>query len=219
MKASPFATPASAATIVCLTYFDAGDVDAIWRHDITPTVFNDAGVALLNDAAPKQRSRPRVWVKVDTGLGRLGVPADEAAAFIDGILRDTPLEIAGIYSTLAERGDGDARQLARLLALRERLPALARRRVEPRLQQRHPDDAGGCLDVVRPGVMLLGFPPSEPERMDAERLAVGGSDPNRHVEDPRLQPEDFFRRRAGGLRRSNAPRRGYPGCRLDDWLG
>jgi len=158
--------------IVCLTYFDAGDVDAIWRHDITPTVFNDAGVALLNDAAPKQRSRPRVWVKVDTGLGRLGVPADEAAAFIDGILRDTPLEIAGIYSTLAERGDGDARQLTRLLALRERLPALAGAAWSLASSNGILTMPEAYLDVVRPGVMLLGFPPSEPERMDAARVAV-----------------------------------------------
>jgi len=163
--------------IVCLTYFDAGDLDAIAHHDLTPTVFSDAGVRLLCDAAAKTGSRPSVWVKVDTGLGRLGVPVDDAAAFIDGILRDTPLVIAGVYSTLAERTGSDGQQLTRLLTLRERLPALSSTLWSLASSHGILTSPAACLDVVRPGVMLLGFPPSEPERMDAERVTVADLSP------------------------------------------
>lgn len=163
--------------ILCLTYFDGGDVDAIARHDLTPTAFSSEGVRLLGDAAAKSGGRPSVWVKVDTGLGRLGVPVDDAAAFIDGILRDTPLEVAGVYSTLAERRGGDRQQLARLLALREELPTLAGTVWSLASSNGILTLPDACLDVVRPGVMLLGFPPSEPDRMDAERVAVADLTP------------------------------------------
>ncbi|GMQ76397.1 MAG: alanine racemase [Gammaproteobacteria bacterium] len=161
-----------AGDILCLTYFDRGDAAAIRHHDLTATVFSESGVSTLSAIARKAGARLRVWVKVDTGLGRLGVPVDRAAEFIDSILRDTPLDITGIYSTLTESRDRDRRQLARLRALRGGLPAafgalwsLASSHGILTLPE-------SCLDVVRPGVMLLGFPPSEPERMDADRVAI-----------------------------------------------
>lgn len=157
--------------VVCLTYFDRDDAEAIRQHDLTPTVFSDNGLSILGEVARKAGKRMHIWVKVDTGLGRLGVPVNEAAAFIDGLVRDASLNLAGVYSTLTENRMRDRQQLTRLLALREALPSAS----DPiwSLASSHgiltlPES---CLDVVRPGVMLLGIPPSESERMDAARVA------------------------------------------------
>ena len=156
--------------ILCLTYFDRSDAEALRHHALTPTVFSRSAVSILSKMARQAGERLSVWVKIDTGLGRLGVSLDEAAAFIDGILGATPLDIAGVYSTLTENRERDRRQLAQLLALRQRLPAAFHGLWS--LASSHgiltlPESA---LDVVRPGVMLLGFPPSEPHRMDADRV-------------------------------------------------
>ncbi len=157
--------------ILCLTYFDRSDAEAIRHHDLTFTVFSEGGVSTLAAIARETGGRLRVWVKVDTGLSRLGVPIEEAVAFVDGILRDTPLDITGIYSTLTEDRDRDRQQLARLLALRQQLPPAFDAAWS--LASSHgilimPESN---LDVGRPGVMLLGFPPSERSRMDADRVA------------------------------------------------
>jgi alanine racemase len=157
--------------ILCLTYFDPSDAEAIRRHELTVTVFSDSGVSMLGDIARQSHTRLRVWVKVDTGLGRLGVPVAQAAAFIDGIARELPVDVAGVFSTLSENRAQDRRQLARLSALRETLPGASTALWS--LASSHgiltlPESG---LDVVRPGVMLLGFPPSEPQRMDAGRVA------------------------------------------------
>ncbi len=157
--------------ILCLTYFDPSDAEAIRHLNLTLTVFSESSVSTLAAIAGGSGGRLRVWVKVDTGLSRLGVPVEEAAEFIDGMVRDTPLDITGIYSTLSEDRDRDRQQLARLLTLRQQLPATFG--AVWSLVSSHgiltmPES---CLDIVRPGVMLLGFPPSERSRMDPHRLA------------------------------------------------
>ena len=157
--------------ILCLTYFDPSDGEAIRRHGLTLTVFSDESLSILNNIARKTATRLRVWVKVDTGLGRLGVPVDQAAAFIDRIAQQSSLDVVGVYSTLSENHAHDRRQLARLLALREALPGGSDALWSLASSHGILTLAGACLDVVRPGVMLLGFPPSEPERMDADRVS------------------------------------------------
>lgn len=157
--------------IVCLTYFDGGDLAVMRRHDLAASVWSDHQVALLGESSANAGARQRVWIKVDTGLGRLGVAHGQAAAFIASILDDSRLHVAGVYSTLTENRERDRQQLARLLRLREALPAMPG--AEWSLASSHgiltlPESR---LDVVRPGVTLLGFPPSEPRRLDAERVA------------------------------------------------
>ena len=157
--------------ILCLTYFDRNDTEAIRHHELTPTVFSESGLSILSAIARKAGDRLRVWVKVDTGLSRLGVPIEEAAEFVDGILRDTSLDITGIYSTLTEDPDRDRQQLARLLTLRQQLPASFDAAWSLASSHGILTMPESSLDVVRPGIMLLGFPPSEPQRMDAHRVA------------------------------------------------
>jgi len=163
--------------ILCLTYFDGSDIEAIRHHDLTVTVFSQGSASLLHALAKKSGERVRVWIKVDTGLGRLGVPAAEAHNFIDDLAGLGTLRIAGIFSTLSENRVRDRQQLARLLALRRR-PAVAPDALWS-IASSHgilsmPESA---LDVVRPGVMLLGFAPSEPHRMDPRRVAVADLHP------------------------------------------
>ena len=157
--------------ILCLTYFDEQDTDAICEHALTVTVFSGDAVSLLDGAAEQRNRRLPVWVKVDTGLARLGVPLDEARGFIEKIARDTSLDITGIYSTLTENPARDRVQLERLLSLRSELES----RVEASWSVASSNGIlslpESYLDVVRPGVMLLGFLPSEPERMDAGLVA------------------------------------------------
>ena len=158
--------------IVCLTYFDGTDTEAIRHYDLTPTLFSDDGVSIISEAAKIAGACLPVWVKVDTGLGRLGVPADEAADFIVALERDGRLQVTGVYSTLCENRGRDRLQLARLLALRAALPGASHRLWSLASSHGILSLPESSLDVVRPGVMLLGFAPSEAERLDATRLAA-----------------------------------------------
>jgi alanine racemase len=72
-------------------------IPLLLAHDLIPTVYNLEGAMAAASAAP--RPVP-VYVKVDCGLGRLGVGLDDAADFIRQIGRLPNLDVAGIYTHL-----------------------------------------------------------------------------------------------------------------------
>jgi len=106
-----------------------------------------------------------VHVKIDTGMGRLGCDYRVAADTVESIARLPGIQLAGVYSHFATSEDPDQtfaqEQLDRF---RRVLDELSRRRVEVGL--RHMANSGAIislsashLDMVRPGIMLYGYPP------------------------------------------------------------
>lgn len=159
-----------AGTIVCLAYFTRQEVPAIFEYGLTPSIFTLPAAQLLDERAQTLRRIRPVWVKVDTGLGRLGVPFDAAGAFLREIGArsdsDAGLRVAGIFSTLTENPDRDPIQVQRLLAAHHALPELAGVRLS--LASSHGIVAlpESYLDIVRPGILLHGLEPSGRDRMD-----------------------------------------------------
>jgi len=159
-----------AGTLLCLTYFTPPDVEAIFQYDFTPTVFTLDAARLLSRHAQAIKRRVRLWIKVDTGLGRLGVPFQSARDFIMQVVQQPELEIEGLFSTLTEDPERDAIQVQRLIDVRRQLPELVGLRHNMRLSIASSNGIlslpASYLDMVRPGIMLLGLEPSERDRMD-----------------------------------------------------
>lgn len=100
------------------------DVPALLTRDLIPTVYNLETAEAVSHAA---RARSPVYVKVDCGLGRLGVALDDAAGFVRRIASLPHLQIAGLYTHIpffdaASR----ARTEARLPAFESLAEALTR---------------------------------------------------------------------------------------------
>ena len=109
--------------------------------------------------------RPRVHVKYDTGMGRLGErDGDAVLAVVEAAAADQRLELAGFWTHFATADDRDSdffdRQLERFAALVERVRA------------EHPDvlvhaansaatlrDPAAHFDMVRCGVAIYGLDP------------------------------------------------------------
>ncbi len=67
------------------------------EHGLTPTVYDHAGLQAI--AAAGSPSHPiNVHVKVDAGMGRLGVRIDECAAFVGDVLGTTGVRLEGMYT-------------------------------------------------------------------------------------------------------------------------
>lgn len=135
------------------------------RLDVTVSALEDAATA--SSQAGKIGKRARVHVKIDTGMGRLGIPWESAVDTIAKIAGMPHLELIGVYSHFATSEETDqyfARlQLGRFVKV---LEGLDRQKVP--VQLRHMANSGAILalpeahfDLVRPGLMLYGYTPRE----------------------------------------------------------
>ena len=86
--------------------FAQDDAEALVRHDIAQSVFTDE-MAYLAEAARAMNRTAAVHVKVDTGLGRVGVPHDQALSFVETLASTPGLSIAGIFTPFGEEEDFD----------------------------------------------------------------------------------------------------------------
>ena len=91
-----------------------------------PTVLDHASLGALARASSSQLSKPlEVFVKIDTGLGRLGIPHDEALELILAIVKTPSLQLAGIYSHAGSSSDARAEeQFARMKSVLSQADAL-----------------------------------------------------------------------------------------------
>ena len=86
--------------------FSQDEAEALVRHDIAQSVFTDE-VVYLAEAARALDRLAAVHVKVDTGLGRVGVPYGRALAFVGKVASTPGISIAGIFTPLGEEEDFD----------------------------------------------------------------------------------------------------------------
>ncbi len=116
-------------------------------------------------AAGQHLGRPaKVHIKVDTGMHRLGVRAEEIAPFCEH-LRDLPgLEIVGIFTHFSS-SQIDPEFTMRQLTLFKQAVAEAERILGYRIPLRHVCNSGATvrypeawMDAVRPGALLYGIP-------------------------------------------------------------
>lgn len=139
--------------------------EAALGYDLDLTVTSVDGARRLSEAAGRSGRKARVHVKVDTGMGRLGLNPSVAGKEIETIARLPGIEASGVYSHFATSEDPDQSFAQRQLELFMRvLGDLDRRGVHVPL--RHMANSGAILQVpgshfemVRPGLMLYGYTP------------------------------------------------------------
>ena len=144
--------------------FSEDQFESVVEMGVTQTVFSMKVAEGLSEAAVERGKRAEVFVKVDTGLGRVGVRHGEAADLIERISSMPGLEVGGIFSTFTEDREFDGVQLDRMLAVEKEL---RRKGIEIPTRSMASSNAvfhfpESYLDAVRPGLMLYGLYP-EPE--------------------------------------------------------
>ncbi len=142
-----------------------GAEEAALKAGLELTVVHVESAGRISGAASALGMTARVHVKVDTGMGRLGMSDRQAAGIIESIARLPHVAIAGVYSHFATSDSKDPsfarEQLERFAGV---LEELARRKIQTGI--RHMANSGAILtmpeasfDMVRPGIMLYGYPP------------------------------------------------------------
>jgi alanine racemase len=91
--------------ILCLGSFWEGQETAILNYNLTPVIYRIENAESLNRAAEERGTSVDIHIKIDTGMGRIGVRFDEAADFADRVKRLTALRLQGLMTHFASADD------------------------------------------------------------------------------------------------------------------
>ena len=136
------------------------------EEDVDFTVFDPAGIAAAAAAAAQANRRARVHVKLDSGLGRLGVREEDLPAVVAALQSDADhVEVAGIFTHYADpEGNADFTQEQHRRFLEE---VVSLRPVAPDALL-HTSGSAAILnfpemhhDLVRLGISFYGYAPRE----------------------------------------------------------
>ena len=112
---------AAGVTLPILLYGAQLPAGNSFRHRdwLTPTIYDHLGLPAV--AAAARPGKPiKVHVKVDAGMGRLGVRIDECAAFVRDVLATPGVHLEGMYTHIPFSNDaGEAWSRRRLQAFAE----------------------------------------------------------------------------------------------------
>jgi len=154
--------------------------ESLFKYDLTQTVYSIEAANILSDLAGRQGKKLNVHIKVDSGMGRLGLLLKEPAADSQSdrpnlnpvqevltISRLPGLAVEGIFTHFATADSADKsyarRQLGKFLDFAD---LLRREGLEPPLM--HAANSGALIDIpdshldmVRPGIATYGLYPSD----------------------------------------------------------
>ncbi len=85
--------------------FDKKDVGFFFEYDLIPVIYTYEAAQDLSEKAAFTGRNIEVHIKVDTGMSRLGLLADELPEFLDRLADLPGLEIAGVMSHFPESDD------------------------------------------------------------------------------------------------------------------
>ena len=100
--------------ILSLGGFWEGQEESILKHRLTPAIFRLDLLERLNRAARASGSVADYHIKVDTGMGRLGVPHQELARFLDDVAEFEHVRLDGVMTHLASADDAEKRDFTSL---------------------------------------------------------------------------------------------------------
>jgi alanine racemase len=88
--------------IVVLGGVYPGQIKEVFEFDLTPVIFDMDTALILNKLAEKTGTKKKVHIKVDTGMGRLGLLPRSVVSFFQEFRNFDSLELEGVMSHFAE---------------------------------------------------------------------------------------------------------------------
>jgi alanine racemase len=165
------------APILNLGYTSVDQYEVIIRNHVSATIYNLDHAKVLNETAEKLGEKAIIHVKVDSGMGRLGFqPNNDTVRVIAKIAALPNIELEGIFTHFAISDIKDKTYTKGQFKLFTWvLDELKKKGVEPPL--RHVSNSAAIIDLpeydlemVRPGIMLYGYKPSD--EVDLTRLTL-----------------------------------------------
>lgn len=164
--------------ILVLGYTFPDSYEMLAREEIRPAVFREDSIEPLVQAAKKTNKNIKVHVKVDTGMGRIGIaPNEEGLAFVEKLMQAQGLEIEGIFTHFARADEVDKSAAKEQYAIFTRFISEIEEKLHLHIPMKHCSNSAAIvelpemnMDAVRCGIILYGLYPSEDVSKDIVKL-------------------------------------------------
>jgi alanine racemase len=147
-----------------IVFFDNENIDSYFKYDLTPVIFEEKAINFFSVAAEKYGKPLDVHIKVDTGMGRVGLLPDTAVAKIVDMSNTRGIRLAGIMSHFSEADLQDRTFAGTQLSVFNGIVQNIKNKGLGILAHIANSAAilsfqDSLLDAVRPGLMLYGYSP------------------------------------------------------------
>jgi len=134
-------------------------------RNITLTVTSGRELDVVAETAAKVAAQAVIHVKIDSGMGRSGIPAESAGPLIRQARAQRGVKLEGIYTHLATADEADKsyarKQLERFLAAVQAGGGRDGLVIHAANSAGTIDLSEARLDMVRPGIAVYGYQPSD----------------------------------------------------------
>ena len=153
------------------------------REEIRPAVYRRDTVEELVAAAAKVGQKAKVHIKVDTGMGRIGItPDEEGLEFVRFLIEHPELEVEGIFTHFAKSDEADKTSANHQLELFQNFIDKIQTELGITIPVKHCSNSAAILempqanmDMVRAGITTYGLYPSEEVSKDIVPLRAAMS--------------------------------------------
>jgi alanine racemase len=150
--------------ILCLGGSWPAQESALIEHQLTAVAYRLDTIESLDREAREANTTTNVHIKIDTGMGRLGVRADAVGEFCDALTRFKNIRVEGLMTHLAAADDESKQEFTdnQLAKFESAIATFRERGFRPTLIHAANSAAafanpGARGDMVRPGGALYGF--------------------------------------------------------------
>ena len=148
-----------------IVLFDTGDIEDFFDFNLIPVIHNLDTALSISEEARKRGTPINVHVKVDTGMGRMGLNGNDVENILIRISEMDYIGLAGLLSHFSEADLSDRSYAVQQLDRFNKLRDVISRKLGRKMFSHIANSAAvltfeeSHLDAVRPGLMLYGYAP------------------------------------------------------------
>lgn len=149
------------------------ELSLLAKYDLQPVVFDRQDIQELERIGKNSRKKIKIHLKVDTGMGRLGITPEEAGEYLDLIKSMHHVELAGVASHFPKGDEKDSKETLQAIKKFEEL----KRKYTWISDKLHIANSGGILNfpqahnsLSRAGIALYGYAPDGKVTAETEDL-------------------------------------------------
>ncbi|MBL7197245.1 MAG: alanine racemase [Candidatus Omnitrophica bacterium] len=149
-------------SILILATFFPHEFPALIRYNITPTIADLKTAIYLNKKLNKLGRKMPIHIKIDTGMGRIGVWYKDSMSFIKSLSKLRNLILEGIYTHFPSADEDEKFTNSQITSFKRLINDLEKKNIF--IPLRHMANSSAVirhkhsyLNLVRPGLMIYGL--------------------------------------------------------------